>query len=234
MAKLAPVVESLDKIPEAQREFYTEQDGKYVLDTDVTSHPGTSALKSALGKERDEKKERGARVSQLEQEIADLKAKIEQKEEKGGDTKDLDKLLKKREDDLRAEFAPKLKELEDLKASNRREAKERVMRTAALKAGVMEERLEDALLSANRHFELDEKTGKLQVVDGDGDPTGQTPEEFFAKKFKEVKPWFYKGADTSGSGAEPETKGGAGKGDGLEGLSPVQRINAFRASKTRK
>lgn len=55
MAKLAAVVDSLDTVEPALHPFYQPgADGKYVLQAEVTSHPETGALKSALDRQKRE------------------------------------------------------------------------------------------------------------------------------------------------------------------------------------
>jgi len=50
MAKLAPVIDSIDAVPEGVRDFYVPGEGasagKFVLDTDVDAHPATGGLKA--------------------------------------------------------------------------------------------------------------------------------------------------------------------------------------------
>src|SRR4051812_19807125 len=47
LMKIAPVVDSLDAVAEPLRELYVPgEGGKFVLDTDIDSHPGTAGLKS--------------------------------------------------------------------------------------------------------------------------------------------------------------------------------------------
>lgn len=208
MAKLAAVVESLEAIPEAQRDFYTEQDGKFVLDTDVEQHPGVSGLKSALGKEKVERGKKAEALTKLQAELATLREQVEAKDDKGESTKDLEKLLKKKEEEVRKEFAPVVTELTELRASNLRRDKQAVLGKAALAAGVIPESLDDAIAAADRFIKFED--GKASVLDVDGDPTGISPEKFFAERFKELKPWFYKGSAGSGSGAKPSTPGGGG------------------------
>lgn len=55
---LKAVLEALDDLPEAVREFYKEQDGVYVLDLgdSLQEHPGAKALKNALDAERDKRR----------------------------------------------------------------------------------------------------------------------------------------------------------------------------------
>ncbi len=214
MAKLPAVVDALDAVPEPARGFYQEVDGRFVLDADVRAHPETAALKSALDKERSGHKEKGGRVTALEQEIHELKARIEAAggerggERGGSDRPDLEKLLKKREQELRAEYEPVVKERDTLRATLTARERRGLIETAARKAKIMPDRFEDALLAADRFIEV--KDGKAVVLDAEGDPTGMSLDKFFGEWFREQKPWLYEGAGGSGSGAKPGAGGGAG------------------------
>lgn len=53
---LAATVTTLDDVPEALHEFYTERDGTYVLDVNVDSHPSVKGLKDSQARTLKEKK----------------------------------------------------------------------------------------------------------------------------------------------------------------------------------
>ena len=50
---LAQTVDTLDKVPESQRAWYAEADGKFVLDLNKVEIDDASALKKALNTERE-------------------------------------------------------------------------------------------------------------------------------------------------------------------------------------
>lgn len=96
---LPPVVDSLDRVPESVREFYTEQDGTFVLDTDVDSHPKVSGLKSAFDKTKDELKGLKGRYKDIDpEEFQRLREEAQKAQEKRareeGDFKSLEKQLR--------------------------------------------------------------------------------------------------------------------------------------------
>lgn len=62
---LKAVVEDLETIPEAQRELYKEQDGKYVLDAEVDDHPAVRGLKSAHERVKEEERKARERLKQF-------------------------------------------------------------------------------------------------------------------------------------------------------------------------
>jgi hypothetical protein len=221
MSKLAPVVENLEAVPEAHREFYIKQDdGSGILDTDVEAHPGVTGLKSTLKKYKDGEKAFTAARTKLETEIADLRSKIESKEDKGQDTAQLEKVLKKKEAEIRAEFEPIVTELRDLKGGIEKRDRESVIRAAMRRAKIIADREDDAMLSADRYFGP-LKDGKVAVLDDDGDPSGMTPDKFFAEKFREKKPYFYEPSGTGGSGTPAQQRQGGG-GAGTVTLTPEE------------
>lgn len=57
MARLAAVLEPAAHaaLPDGQKEFYVESNGKFVLDMDVESHPGVAGLKSTVAATRQER-----------------------------------------------------------------------------------------------------------------------------------------------------------------------------------
>lgn len=61
-----------DALPEAIRAHYAEADGKFVLDTDVDSHPKVGGLRSALDKERDDRKKADKAFNDLKTKIGDM------------------------------------------------------------------------------------------------------------------------------------------------------------------
>jgi hypothetical protein len=64
---LQAIVEDLDAVPEALREYYREIDDGFVLDLEgVERHPATRALKNAKDREAEERRKRGEKVVELE------------------------------------------------------------------------------------------------------------------------------------------------------------------------
>jgi hypothetical protein len=207
---LALSLEKLDGLDPAVAGLYVEKDGKFILDVDGLED--TSGLKSALEAERkarkDFEKKYGALKDVDPEEYARLKKEAEDRENKDLESKgEFEKLMQKR-----------AKEIEDLKAAHGQEkaalqslldkhVKEDRVRTAALKAGVIPEDIEDVMVITGRYFKLS-SDGTVQVLDEAGEVTLKTVEEFFTKDFKERKPKFYAATGSSGGG----TAGGGGGG----------------------
>lgn len=227
MAKLAAVLESLDSVAEPLRELYTEVDGKFVLDADVEGHPAVGGLKSALEKERKERKDLLARIRGAGDpaELDRLKAELEElKGKAAGESKPDVEALRKKWD---AESATRLQAIERERDQSRAELRQLKLddrlRLAALDAGVRKSALEDVLEVTRRHFDLDDK-GRVVVLDDDGDPSSKTVEKFF-EGLKETKSWFFEGAPGAGSG----TRGGGGSGLS-GGVLTISREDAKNAS----
>lgn len=242
MAKLAGVVDDVTTLPEGVRGFYVEQDGKYVLDADVESHPALAGLKSALQHQKDATREAKDKLKGFAgvdvEEFKRLRDEAAKRGDKGtGEEHDTEKLVKKRVEAALAEVQPQLAEVEKLRAENRSLKLHGTLSKAALEAGVLAEALDDALSGSDRFFQL--KDGKVVVLDADGDPTALTPEKFYAETFRKLKPWYYAAKNGSGAGTEA-SKGGARRASGtltgeeLMKLPPTERMNLARAAAGRK
>lgn len=86
------------------------------------------------------------------------------------------------------------------------------LKEIALKAGVLPDDVNLALLEVGNRFRLNDD-GKIVVVDSDGDVTDITPETFFGKLYKEQRPKFYAASGAGGSNASGDTKGGSRTGN---------------------
>lgn len=71
---LKAILENLDNVPTELHSFYTETDGKYVLDLDedVKNHPRISALSNAYKAEQTRRKELSTKLSEAETRLADI------------------------------------------------------------------------------------------------------------------------------------------------------------------
>lgn len=224
MAKLSAVVDSLDAVPETARDLYVEQDGKFVLDADLTEHPTLKQVRSELGvKEAKERKTRQALEARFKDIDPDryrqLLEEAEKREHEG--KPDLEKVIEKRLKEFEEKnYKPVVQERDQFKAELRTLRLDDKVKAAALKAGVFPEDVDDVLVITKRYFDLDE-TGKIVVIDDDGDPAGKTPEQWFGDVFKQRKPKFFRGSDASGSGARAGV-GGDGGTTGTITLTPDQ------------
>jgi len=227
---LPGVVDSLDGIEEPVRKFYAKgEDGKFVLDVDVESHPTTAGLRTTKDKERADRKKAETALKAYQdsglspEQITELVKKGKPKGEHDA-TPDVDKLIEKRVKEAVDALQPDLKERDELKSENRKLKLTDKVRAAFIAAGGIEEDAEDVLRITEAQFDL--KDGKVVVIDEDGDPTSMDPKKWFETVYKVKKPKYFKGKDASGSGAR-SGDGGSGAGD-LDKLSPTQRLTEAR------
>lgn len=235
MPKLPAVVETLDVVPEAHRELYVEQDGKFVLDVDgVDGHPLAASGKKAL---REERKARETAESELRawkaigmtpEQIAELKKKISEAEQKGGDPDATERLIRKRVAEAMEEVKPQLERLSQVEAENRKLKVTDGIRAAFLGAEGIEDDADDVVRLTEHRFRLNDR-GALVVIDEDGDESSLSPKAWFAKEYKKLKPKYFKGTEASGSGAREATNKA---GDGVVVLTPEQAADAptYRAA----
>jgi hypothetical protein len=74
------------------------------------------------------------------------------------------------------------------------------VKSAALKAGVDPEYVDDVMTLTQNKFKVDE-TGDIIMVGNDGEPTGKSVDAFFKNDFKRSKPRYFNGSGRSGSGS---------------------------------
>lgn len=209
MAKLAAVVDSLEDVPEGQREFYTEANGKFVLDADVEQHPATERLRSTAKARRTEREAAEKELKPFKdlgltpEEIAELKQRRDDPP-KDGDKPDLDKLKAKWQEEFRRSVEPQLSELEQLRAENRTLKLDDKLVQDFLGAGGDPDSVKLMLLDTRDRFDLDDK-GRPIVKDEEGDPLPTTPKDWFAKEYKTVRPNLFTGKVVAGGGAQQTT-----------------------------
>tara|TARA_R110000851_G_scaffold317387_1_gene480866 strand:+ start:373 stop:1092 length:720 start_codon:yes stop_codon:yes gene_type:complete len=92
---------------------------------------------------------------------------------------------------------------------------------AAIKAGVLKDSVEDVYTLTKGRFALDEGN-KVSVVDGEGDITGASLNDFFNTEFKEAKPYMYGAVPIKGSGSSANQ----GKHNEPQKMSSVDKISA--------
>lgn len=176
--KLKAKYERREDIPPGAEGFYVEQDGAWVMDADVEDHPAVRGMRTALDKERGERKS-------TREELAALKAQLE-----GLDLDQARELLKQSEqnrhkklieagkvDELVAEKTKAMREdfekrLADATATIQQQTSqlEHLLVTTALQSeatsrGVRKTALDDVILRGKAAFRV--KDGKAVRVDGE-------------------------------------------------------------------
>ena len=168
---LQAVVADLDGVPEALRQLYQPVDGAFVLDLEgIEEHPSARALKNAKDREAEERKRRGERVAELEQQLkafdgidpAAAQAALAEVEAAAGkqliDPGEVDQLVNGELERVRGEHE---REVEAIGAQLRQAevalAEVRVfgaIKDAAIKAGVRDSALDDVVNRARAVWRL--------------------------------------------------------------------------------
>ncbi len=218
--------DALDKVPEQLRGLYAEKDGKYVLA--VAPRTEVDATAAARKKAEDEAAAIRSQFAGITAEEAraaiELKRKLEEKKlmEKG----DIDALLTKRVDGVRAELGEKLSAAEKraMEAEQRlaRELRDSQIRAAAAKAGVLPAALEDVERAGREVFEV--RGGELIAKTPHGERKDLTPEAWLASLLTEKKHWL---AASSGAGTPPT--GNAPGGIARSKMSVAEKAAFVRA-----
>jgi hypothetical protein len=216
---LASTVDSLEAVPEALHGFYVEKDGKFQLQvTGLPSQENVTRLEEAIRKERNDHKQtkdtlnritnNGAR--QPDDIIADLD-RIPELEATQGQI-DEDKVntlvearikarvgpVERERDQLKTQVEAKDKTIGEFEAKDRTRTIHDKVREDAVKAKVLPEAVEDALLLADRIFEVDD-SGRVVTKDNVGVTPGIEPGVWFTDVQKTRPHWW-----------GPSTGGGAG------------------------
>lgn len=193
-----PVFEKKEDIPKGFEEDYEEKEGKWQAKV-----PDVTKQQSALDTERTNAENERKRANKAEKDLADLKRKQAAADNNISDEQ-LDKLRKEDEDKRKPleEKVTKLEgELTKVKKTDR-------VQSLALKHGIMQDRIEDAMLILEKRTGLTEGGETITVLDKDGKLTTTSIDVFLKTDFKKEKPWLYAGSGASGSGATGSSGGG--------------------------
>lgn len=225
MLMLKLTVDSLEAVDEGLRDFYEERDGKFALK--VEGLEDTSGLKSALEKERREKRELDKKVKRWEalgksdEEIADLLAKHEEAEAKRAkEAGDTDAILKQHREKWEREKADLESELNAARASERSAIISTSVMSALTKAGATDEGV-DLLpdrLAGRIKYETEDGKRVLRIMQADGETpmagSGKDGMATFDDLVKEAAskwPSLFQASGTTGGG-RPPGKGAGGAG----------------------
>lgn len=116
---LKSVYDNEDAIPEGQRDFYVEKDGKFVLDIEgIEAHPGATALKNALDRTKTEKRALTEKLTAAEARLEGLPEdfnadEYERLKEAAGDNTNIDARLTAQRTQLETKHATELKKKDD-------------------------------------------------------------------------------------------------------------------------
>lgn len=220
------VLDTVDDLPEDVRKEYKEKDGKFHLDVDggIKTNEDVTRLSGALQKER---KDHGETKNKLTPflslgDVVEVQAQLaripelETLAEGKVDDKKINAIVETR---LASKVAPVQRELENIKTTNvdlakqldqfRTKEKTRAIhdavRGAAVKEKLRPEAVEDALLIAERVFDVDETSGVI-AKENVGVTPGVDPVTWLTEMKSKRPHWW---PESSGGGA-----GGSGGGGG--------------------
>ncbi len=227
---LKAIMDSLDDVPEPLHEYYVEKGGKYELTgiQGVKTEADVTRVQGALNHEREARKAAEAKAKQFEvfgdpealQATLDKLPELEAAAAGKIDDAKIDEIVQRRLTTVAAPLQRKASQLEAAVAErddiiNRYKQTERTrtigdkVKGALTEAKVIPFAVDDALLLAERIFEVREDDGEVVTRENVGVTPGITPKDWiFEVQSANVRPhWF--GA-TQGSGATGGTGGGAG------------------------
>lgn len=215
---LKAVVDTLDDIPEAIRDEYVERNGKYELQVEgMKTQADVDRLQTALNKERTDHKGLQSRVSllgdrKIEDVVKDLDRipELEAAAEGKLDDEKINSIVDTR---IKSRLAPIERERDQLKTQVKElggavetyKSKDKTrtihdkVRKAATKAKMAPEAIDDALLLADRVFEIEEGTDKVITRDGVGVTPGLEPDAWLTD-LKDKKPHWWGPSYGGGSG----------------------------------
>jgi len=228
---LQAVHETLDDIPEQYRDLYTEKNGKHELTgiVGVKTQADIDRLQTALGKERDEHKAAREqlgmwgdlkhedvvsildRVPELEAAAAgklDENAIEEMVERRvNGTLQSRTAPLERQVNTLKTEYEKALQERDALLGEKRTRLIHDHVRKALVNKKVIPEAHEDALMLADRMFEIRDDDGAI-VTKSDVGVTPGVDAGLWLDEFGEKRPHWFPGS--TGGGAGGSGRGGAG------------------------
>lgn len=225
---LKAIYESKDEIPEQHQDLFTERNGKWELTgvTGIKTTADVERVQNSLTAERNAHKETKEKLKSFEGlDAEDVRSKLDRIEELEAAAKDkldddkIDEMVERR---IRSKLAPlerekkKLEErLGELNEQNESLVGEKRTRTihdhvrkALTEAKVIPDAYDDALLHADRIFEIQED-GAVVTKDGVGLTPGLAPDAWLQEIQEKRRHWW---PESVGGGSQGSGKGGIGVG----------------------
>lgn len=225
---LKAIVDSIDDLPEDVKKEYVEKNGKFELQVEgMKTQADIDRLQGALTKERNDHKVVRERLGLLgDRKIEDVLSQLDRIPELEAaaagklDEKQLDQLVEGRirtklapiereRDTLRGQLGEKDKLIEGYTVKERTRAIHDAVRAAAATSKVLPEALEDALMLAERVFEVNED-GKVTTKDNVGVTPGVEPSVWFTDLQTKRPHWW---GPSQGGGAGGNRNGGGNGGN---------------------
>lgn len=200
---LKAVLDSLDGLPDAVKAEYTDNgDGTFKLSVEgADALVDTSGLKKTVKTLREQNATLSAWVKAFPDKTPEEIADLVKAAGTGEGKPDIPKIRKEIADAEERKHKGVYDERDSLAKQLRSLKMTDGLSKLALKAGVFEDRVEDAVEAALKSTDLDDK-GNIIVLDEDGEPSAKTPEQFFTETLKAKKAWLFKAPDSSGTGGD--------------------------------
>lgn len=242
MPKELKQVATLDEVPESLREYYVPIEGGFAPAIDQTfieQHPSTSGLRSALSKEKDERKAKGDKLALYEGIDPALARQLIEQHKKEAEKKlidagEVDKLFEQRTTGLKKEYETKIADLEGKLGSTTTHLEkllvDSTVAAVAQKLGVRPSALDDVLLRARSSFKVE--NGQAVPYDANGNviygaDTKPMKVEDWMKDLAGKAPHLFN--EPQGGGTKP----GAGSGPGAQAYT-LTRAEAQDVAKYRR
>lgn len=185
--------DKLEDVPDALRDSAVEtKDGKFAAE----DRDEIGVLRTTLEKERSRANDAEKAQRTLEAQRSQLQAERDARAR--GATEDE---IEKRRAEIDAAVKPLQEQIAERDAKLRQVLHIDRVRALALSAGILADRIEDAMLILERRTDLTSDGKGLVAKDKDGTVIATRIEDFLARDFKQEKPWLYAGTGTNGSGA---------------------------------
>lgn len=224
MEELELVVDDVNSVPEQFRTLYVEKDGKHHLNITVKGMKPEADLNrtmEALRKERSDHNQTRSKLKPFEglniEEVTAQLARIPELEiaaEGKVDDKKVEKIVESRiaqrlgpvqreRDTLKSQVDDLSKTVEGFRTKEKTRTIHDAVRGAASKAKLRDTAVEDALLFAERVFDVDD-TGSVMARDNAGVTPGIDPVTWLTEMVNKKPHWF---AESAGGGAGGNTRG---------------------------
>lgn len=246
---LLDTVDSLDVVSENARKFYSEVDGKFILDPALSGE--IKGLKTALDTEKNAAKDRAKALKDYETKYAGIDPDKVRQQQKMFETNEearlisegkLEEVVQQRTEKWRAAELDKQNALQakiDAAEARANSFKDKVLddaiRIAAVNAGLTKQGIRDSLLLAKTIFTLDENGNAVQknsdgsIVIGRDGKSPYSPTEFYETHKVESPGWY--SVNSTGSPASGSASNGGGrqmKRNAFDALNASDKLSAIK------
>lgn len=209
-------VESIDGLTEQEAAHYKRgDDGKFHLEVitgqgDQAKTRTVHALVRATADVLTEKRDAVAALNGYKEALGDMTpAQVKALKDAGGDTTKVEARVAAAVAEVRKlEVEPLKLKLDATSGQLTKRTRDDAVREKLTKAGVIPDRLADALALALPHVHVKDDGESLYLKDADGNPRVIDVDRWVAEEYKAARPYFFAASQAGGAGATAETKPG--------------------------